>query len=303
MNILIAGASGFIGHELVKTLKKEYTISILGRNKTALIQDFPDHDCYTWESLETLDANHFDVIINLCGFNISKNRWTHRIKQEIIDSRTKTTNELTKWMMSCHAKPRFFCANAVGIYGAKEGDTPIVTEDTLIDSLHPHDFLSEVGIRWQEALSNATHAKIPVVSMRFGVVLKKKQGMLKKLFPSFYFGLGSVIGDGKQYISWIHVDDVVGGIRFLIKNPELNGDFNFTSPNPVTQKDFAKIFAKTLNRPLFFQMPKRVIQLLFGEMGEYLLLRGQRVVPKRLSEAGYHFKYPELYQALEHEFM
>lgn len=303
MNILIAGASGFIGHELVKALKPKHHITILGRKKAILMREFPHDACYTWDELAALDANPFDVVINLSGFNISNARWTPSIKKQIINSRVSTTETLIHWLIKYNAKPRFLCANAVGIYGTQKNDDPtIFDEDTLIDTQNPHDFLSEVGIRWQAALQPAIDADIPVVSTRFGVVLRKKQGILKKLLPSFYLGLGSLLGDGRQYISWVHIDDVIGGIIFLLEHPDLTGAFNLTSPYPESQADFARALANALHRPLFLKMPSFLIRLIFGEMGEYLLLKGQRVIPKRLSDAGYIFKYPKLSQALQHEF-
>lgn len=304
MKLLIAGASGFIGHELICALKAKHYIAVLGRNKAALQREFPkDIACYSWDDLAATDANQFDAVINLCGLNIATSRWTPTIKKQIIDSRVSTTEILGSWLSKYNAKPRFLCANAVGIYGAqKQDDATAFDEDAIIDTEHPQDFLSEIGVRWQAALQPAVDAGIPVISTRFGVVLRKGQGMLKKLFPSFYLGLGSIVGNGKQVISWVHVDDVVGGILFLLEHTELTGAFNLTSPYPVTQAEFARTLADCLHRPLLLKMPAFLIRLLFGEMGEYLLLKGQRVVPKRLAESGYTFKYPKLAQALQHEF-
>ncbi len=126
--------------------------------------------------------------------------------------------------------------------------------------------------------------------------------MLKKLYPSFYLGLGSIIGDGAQIISWIHIDDLVSAVLFLLNKPELSGPFNVTSPQPVSQAQFARTLAKTMHRPLFFKIPAILIRLLFGEMGECLLLKGQRVIPKRLLDTGFQFRYPTLEKALEYEF-
>ena len=304
MNILIAGASGFIGHELVHALKHEHQITTLGRNKSLLLRDFPKNiTCCTWDELATLNANQFDAVINLCGLNIAASRWNDKVKKQLIDSRVSTCDILTRWMIKYQAKPHFICANAVGIYGLQANNDPgAFDENSPIDFNHPHDFLSEIGIRWQMALQPAIDYGIPVTSTRFGVVLKKGQGILKKLFLSFYFGLGSIIGDGTQCISWVHIDDVVGGIRFLLNHPTLTGAFNLTSPYPISQAQFAHELALCLHRPLFLKMPAFLIRLLFGEMGDCLLLNGQRVLPKRLSDAGYSFKYPKLAQALQHEF-
>jgi len=304
MNILIAGASGFIGHELVKALKIDHQISVLGRNKVKLLRDFTkDVNCYIWDELETINANQFDAVINLCGLNIADSRWNAKIKKQLIDSRVSTCDILIRWIIKHQAKPHFISANAVGIYGLQDNDSlQAFDESSPINFDNPRDFLSEIGTRWQMALQPAIDYGMPVTSTRFGVVLKKGQGMLKKLYLSFYLGLGSIIGDGKQCISWIHIEDVVGGILFILNRPALVGPLNLTSPYPVSESQFAKALANCLHRPLFFKMPAFIIRLLFGEMGDCLLLSGQRVLPKRILEEGYVFKYPKINEALEHEF-
>lgn len=304
MNLLIAGASGFIGRNLVNALQTKYTITVLGRNSALLQQCYPQHiKICTWESLPELDAKSFDVIINLCGHNIGASRWNDKVKQQLIDSRVKTSTTLINWAIKQEARPHFYCANAVGIYGMqKKGDPQAFDENSPIDYKHPRDFLSEIGIRWQQALQPAIDHGMDVTTTRFGVVLKKGEGMLKKLSPSFYLGLGSIIGDGNQVLSWVHIDDIVGAFLFLLNNPKLIGAFNLTAPLPVSQAQFARTLAKAMHRPLFLKTPAFVIHSLFGEMGDCLLLKGQRVVPKRLVEEGYLFQYPELSAALNHEF-
>ncbi|BCA94825.1 hypothetical protein TUM19329_11860 [Legionella antarctica] len=203
--------------------------------------------------------------------------------------------------MKQNAKPHIYCANAVGIYGLQNnGDPTVFDEDTDIDFSHPKDFLSEVGIRWQQALKDAEDAGLAVTTTRFGVVLKKGKGFLGKLYPSYICGLGSVIGDGRQILSWVDSRDLVNAYRFLLAHPHLTGPVNITSPNPCMQKDFAKAFAQSLHRPLLLKTPAFVMRLLFGEMGEYLINSGQRVVPKRLLEAGFKFQSNDIKEALEH---
>lgn len=305
MNILIAGASGFIGKTLVDTLLKgNNAITVLGRSEEALRQLFPTHTTYcTWDSLSQLDAHHYDAVINLCGYNIAAQKWTDAVKKQIVDSRVTTSQILIQWIIHHKVKLHFLCANAVGIYGLQEnGDDTLLDENTFIDTSHPKDFLSEIGIKWQSVLQPAIDYGIPVTTTRFGVVLKKGEGMLKKLYPSFYLGLGSIIGDGTQMLSWIHIDDLVSAVLFLLNKPELTGPFNLTSPQPVPQAQFAHTMATIMHRPLFLKLPVFLIRLLFGEMGECLLLKGQRVVPKRLLDAGFQFQYSSLEQALKHEF-
>jgi len=304
VNILIAGASGFIGHHLTAALSSNHTVTVLGRDLEKLRLDFPKPVMTAnWEGLRSLDAAAFDVIINLCGYNIAASRWNETVKKQLIDSRVKTSATLIDWVIQNKAKPRFICANAVGIYGLQDNTDPhAFDENSVIDFEQPRDFMSEIGIRWQQALQPAIEYGMNVTTTRFGVVLAKGQGVLKKLAPSFYLGLGSILGDGQQMMSWVHIDDVVGAFLFLLNNPQLFGAFNLTAPNPVSQAEFAKTLAITMHRPLFLKMPAKLIRILFGEMGECLLLKGQRVIPTRLVESGYQFCYPQLVDALQHEF-
>lgn len=304
MNLLIAGASGFIGKKLVAVLQSLHSVTVLGRDAANLNRQFVKPvRCVTWDMLPGLDAKSFDAIINLCGYNIAARRWSPAVKKQLIDSRVNTTSTLVDWAIKNNAKPHFICANAVGIYGMQEAqDSQKLDEDTLIDFVHPRDFLSEIGIRWQQALQPAIDFGMPVTTTRFGVVLGKEDGILKKLKPSFYMGLGSILGDGKQIISWVHIDDVVKALIFLLERPELTGAFNLTSPNPISQAEFARILAITMHRPLFLKMPAFMIRALFGEMGECLLLKGQSVIPSRLLGAGFTFGYPDLMLALGHEY-
>lgn len=303
MKILIAGASGFIGQELVKALTAKHNLTVLGRNRIILQQRFSKEITFcTWDTLPEEDAQTYDVLINLCGHNIAASRWTKEVKKQLIESRVNTSATLIDWAVKQNARPRFYCANAIGIYGLQENGAPeAFDENSLIDFDHPKDFLSEIGIRWQQALQPAVDHGMEITITRFGVVLKKGQGMLKKLTPSFYFGLGSIVGDGKQVISWVHIQDLVDAFLFLLNKPELNGVFNITSPYPVSQAEFAHTLAKAMHRPLLLKTPAFIIRVLFGEMGECLLLKGQRVIPKRLMENGYQFHYPQLVNALNKE--
>lgn len=302
MNLLIAGASGYIGHSLVKELQGSNELTLLGRNKQKLTKDFGTKcTIISWDDLASIDAKTFDVVINLCGFNVSGARWSEKVKKELIDSRVQTSDALIRWLVGQQAKPHFLCANAVGIYGLQENDTKeLFDEDSAIDFDKPRDFMSEIGVRWQQALQPAIDYGMQVTTMRFGVVLSAEGGMMKKLLPSFYLGLGSVIGDGKQMLSWIAMDDLIAAILFLIERPALTGAFNLSSPNPVSQAEFAKTLASVMHRPLFLKLPSFVVHMLFGEMGDSLLLKGQAVVPKRLMHEGFKFEFPKLEQALVH---
>lgn len=302
MNILIAGASGFIGTLLANHLSKHHHITVLGRHLEKLESVFSKHiSKFTWDTLNTLDAQNYDLIINLSGANIGDKRWSANVKKELIESRTVTNQQLTNWLVNSNAKPRFFCASAIGVYGAQELSTASFDEDSPLPQ-SPNDFLQEIGFAWENSLNDAIDAGIPVTMLRFGVVLKKGQGMLKKLELPFRLGLGSILGSGKQGLSWIYYKDLINAIDFVIEHSLLTGPVNITSPCPVTQEEFATQLSKAIKRPLFLRIPALFIKLLFGEMGEYLLLKGQKVLPMRLGKQGFKFTYPRIETVLVEEF-
>lgn len=302
MNILIAGASGFIGTVLANHLSQNHNITVLGRKAEKLASIFSKSiNQLTWDNLKRQEATQYEVIINLSGSSIGANRWSSKVKKTLIESRTKTNQELIEWLIQNHAKPRFFCANAIGIYGAQEFSADSFDEESFLPQ-SSHDFLQHIGLTWEQSLHEAIEAGIPVTTLRFGVVLKQGEGMLKKLELPFRFGLGSVLGSGNQALSWIYYKDLINAIDFLIEHKEITGPVNITSPNPVTQQQFAQAFANVLRRPLFLKTPGFIIKVLFGEMGDYLLLKGQRVLPKRLNELGFKFTYPTIVPALTEEF-
>lgn len=303
MKILIAGASGFIGKELTRSLCQSHQITVLGRDLQRLTKIFtPPVQSIAWNDLAKLDANQFDIIINLCGSNIGAKRWNATVKEELIKSRTVTNQQLIDWLIRQNATPRILCANAIGIYGAHDNEQPVFDETTSINSDASTDFLKRIGLAWQDSLQIASQHGMAVTTLRFGVVLKKGEGMLKKLELPFSLGLGSVLGTGKQILSWIHHQDLIDAINFLIAHPDITGPVNITSPLPVSQKEFATTYASVLKRPCFLTTPAFIVKIMFGEMGEYLLLKGQKVLPKRLTELQFHFTYPDLRSALEKEY-
>jgi uncharacterized protein (TIGR01777 family) len=255
----------------------------------------------TWQDLSHHNSTQYELIINLSGSSIGAKRWSLNVKKELIESRTLTNQQLIEWLIRQNAKPRFFCANAIGIYGTQELSTVSFDEDTRIP-LASDDFLQQIGLVWEQSLHAASDADIPVTILRFGVVLKQGQGMLKKLELPFRLGLGSIIGSGKQILSWIHYADLLNAFSFIIEQPQITGPVNVTSPVPIAQEEFAIELARALKRPLFIKMPDWLVKALFGEMGECLLLKGQRVVPKRLTELGFKFTYAKIQAALAKEY-
>lgn len=304
MNILIAGASGFIGRELTNVLSKKHQISVLGREMNRLKKYFPETvKKFTWENLSNHDAKQFDIIINLSGYNLGAKRWTKNVKKELIESRTLTNKKLIDWLLKYEAFPHYFCANAVGIYGAYDSNPISFDDDSAIyNEEKTNDFFKKIGLVWQQSLQPAIDKGIKVTTLRFGVVLKKGEGMLKKLELPFSLGLGSIFGSGQQMISWIHYMDLINAVSFLLENLSITGAINITSPHPVSQKKFATDFSAVLKRPLFLTIPAFFIKMVLGEMGDYLILKGQSVIPKKLLQLNFTFKYPTLASALKEEY-
>lgn len=304
MHILIAGASGFIGKELVRALATDHRVSVLGRDMSHLNQCFDANIAkLTWENLPKQDAKQYDVVINLCGTNIGAKKWNQAIKDELIESRVATNRQLIAWLIAAEAKPRYFCANAIGIYGAHDESSISFDENTALNiAAKPSDFLQTISFAWQESLQPAIDCGLSVTTLRFGVVLKKGEGMLKKLELPFALGLGAIFGSGKQVVSWIHHADLVAAVKFLLEHPDVTDAVNLTSPQPVTQKEFAIAFARALHRPQFLKMPAWFVKAGFGEMGDLLILKGQRVIPQRLLQLNFSFRYASIEAALHAEY-
>lgn len=307
MNILVAGGTGFVGRYLVPALlKSKQQVSVIGRNKNLIARIFPEQViAYSWEDLDTLIPSDFDVVINLVGETIAHLRWTETVKNKIIHSRVLTTQKLAEWCANAAKPPHLYNASAVSIYGLYTGleDPPFIYNETDVDIAHfPLPFLTEVAERWENAAEVAVNKHIPVTFLRFAVILKRGEGVLKALAPSFYCGMGAKLGSGKQPYAWIHIEDVVAAIQFLLKHPEITGAVNVIAPNEVTQYEMATILAKTMKRPLLFSLPSWLLKLILDEeVADELLLKGTCAVPQKLLDAGFKFKYPFLKEALEHD--
>lgn len=275
MKIGIAGSSGFIGTALRAFLKAAgEEIKLLKRG----IDYNPDTLLFRKESFQDLDA-----IINLAGINIF-GLWTEKKKEHIKQSRVHAAQALNHAAHGASIKV-FINASAIGFYGNR-GDE-VLTED----SAPGKGFLAEVVQDWEKAVPQN---QMRVADVRFGMVLNHKGGALAKMLPIFKLGLGGKIGSGKQWMSWIALEDVLGVIYHVINTPTLSGPVNVVSPHPLRNADFTKILGQMLNRPTFCTVPEFAIKLLLGEMGEELLLSSQRVIPKKLIETKYPFLYPEI---------
>lgn len=289
MNILITGGTGLIGSALTQLWQAEHTIWILSRAK----RQIDSENLKYITSLQQLDFNKLDAIVNLAGEPIANKRWTERQKTRICESRWQLTEELSQLIRLADTPPHtFISGSAIGFYG-RQGDQEI-SED--YQAFFP-EFSHDICARWENLAMQASSPTTRVCLLRTGIVLAEKGGALKKMLPPFKLGLGGVIGSGEQYMSWIHLEDMVALIDFILRQQELHGPINAVAPKAVTNKVFTEQLAKRLNRPALLPMPAVMAKLLFGEMSE-ILLYGQRVVPKKLQDAGFQFRYPQLGSAL-----
>jgi len=290
MKIVISGASGLIGTQLVAKLSNN------GHEVVRLVRRSPKSGEIQWNpKTGTLDAaalEGVDAVIHLSGAGIGDKRWTSGYRKEILDSRTATTALLASTMASLSRKPSVFLSgSAIGIYGARNDEQ--LTEV----STHGTGFLAEVCEQWEAAAKPAVDAGIRTVYLRTGIVLSPKGGALKKLLPLFKLGVGGKFGNGKQWQSWISIDDEIGAIEHLL-TANVSGAVNLTAPNPVTNAEFTKVLASVLKRPAIVPVPTFAPKILLGgELADALLFTGQRVIPAALNASGYMFKHTTLESA------
>ncbi|OGV71920.1 MAG: TIGR01777 family protein [Lentisphaerae bacterium RIFOXYB12_FULL_65_16] len=278
MRLLITGSNGLVGSALVPAL------TAAGHSITRLVHSKP------WPDL----AGH-DAVVNLAGDNIAVGRWTPEKKARIRDSRVQLTQQLAESLAKLTPRPRaLISASAIGYYGNR-GDE--VMRDESLPAL---DFLAGVCCDWEAATKPATEAGIRVACLRFGVILSGTGGALARMLTPFKLGAGGVIGNGRQWMSWITLDDVVGTIQHALTTDSLRGPVNTVAPNPVTNREFANTLGCVLRRPTLFPMPAFAARLAFGEVADALLLASQRVEPAKLAASGYRFQFPELDGALRH---
>lgn len=294
MKILMAGSSGLIGTALRAHLQEQgHTVIRLLRGESK-----GEQDAIVWDPergfFNRADFEDFDAVINLAGENIFSGRWTKEKKRRIVDSRVKETRTLCTCLGSLQQSPRVLInASAMGFYG-DQGDT-LLTES----SPNGHGFLAEVCRDWEAATEQAQLSGIRVVMLRTSIVLTPKGGALAKMLPPFKLGLGGVLGDGKQYMSWVTLEDMLGIISFALDDTSLQGPINVGTPNPVTNEEFTKTLGKVLNRPTILPVPAFVLRLALGEVaGE--VLSSTRMSPKKLLNARYAFLLPNLEEALLH---
>ncbi|CAM3081317.1 TIGR01777 family oxidoreductase [Sporolactobacillus spathodeae] len=298
-NIVISGGSGFIGQELIRTFRKEgHHLYILTRQAADRLTPLSDIHFIQWsqKDLKALSAelpDHIDCIINLSGAPINSGRWTRKRKDLILRSRLQTTDTLIRLIEQAKIKPKLLInASAVGIYGTSDSAT--FTETSTSEN---GDFLSHLSYQWEQAARKAEQFGVRTVYARFGIVLGKVGGALPLLNLPYRFFIGGKIASGKQWLSWIHIDDLVRLVVFIIDNQEIKGPVNFTSPNPTTMQLFGKTQAKVMKRPYWLSVPEPIIKIMLGEKS-LIVTKGQRVLPQKALNAGFHFHFDTLDAAL-----
>lgn len=289
MRVLITGAHGLIGAALAASLEGGgHAVVRLHRGP----QWAPEQSVLDPAVLDNVDA-----VVNLAGAGIGDHRWSDAHKRRVVDSRVNGTKALAVAVaeMPPAVRPKVFVGgSAVGYYGNR-GDVPVTEESTA-----GTDFLARLCVDWEAATAPAAAAGVRTVLLRTGIVLSPGGGALKKQLPLFKAGLGGKLGSGRQWLSWISIDDEVGAIRYALEHDDVEGPLNATAPTPVTNAEFTKALGHALHRPTLFPAPAAALRLAFGrEMADGMLLAGQRVLPAKLETSGYSFKHKTVDQALE----
>ncbi|UCG15692.1 MAG: TIGR01777 family oxidoreductase [Phycisphaerales bacterium] len=293
MHVLVSGSTGLIGSALVRSFSGDKD------RVTRLVRGAPTDDTtVSWDPkavrLDTSRWPAVDAVVHLAGENVA-GRWTRRKKRRIRDSRVNGTRTLCEALARMpKPPPRLISASAMGFYGDR-GDE-VLTEDSPAGT----GFLSDVCREWEAATSPASDAGIRVVNLRIGVVLSTAGGALAKMLTPFRMGIGGRIGSGRQYISWIALDDVLGAIHHVLTHDVPAGPVNVTAPNPVTNAEFTKALGRVVGRPTLLALPAFAARVALGQMANEMLLASTRVVPRRLSETRYAFRYEHLEAALRH---
>jgi uncharacterized protein len=291
MSILIFGGSGLVGTALATALRAD--------GKDAIVLRAPRVGDPNWDpaagAKEVAAMEGAEAVVHLGGASIGGGRWTPERKKVLRGSRVDSTRLLVDAMTLLREKPKVFvCASAVGYYGSRGDET--LTESSAAGN----DFLGTVTEDWEAQATRAAEKGIRTVMTRFGVVLSAKGGALPKMLTPFKLGAGGRLGDGKQWMAWVAIDDVVGAIRWAIANPEARGPVNVVAPNPVENREFTRVLARVLDRPAIFPAPAFALRLMLGEMADALLLSSQRAKPEKLLAAGYKFQFENLEPALRH---
>jgi uncharacterized protein (TIGR01777 family) len=292
MKILITGSHGLVGKALISELSKDqHEIVSLVRHNSGSKSEIEWHP--NQGAIDSDSVSGFDIVVHLAGESIASGRWTDEKKRKIRESRVMGTTLLSQSLARSTKPPAvFISASAIGYYGNRGAE---LLEEK---SAPGNDFLAEVCVAWEKATGEAEARGIRTIHARFGIILDQEGGALAKMLTPFRMGVGGRIGDGKQWMSWIALVDVIKGLKFVIENNSITGPVNFVAPNPVTNGEFTKTLGEALSRPTLFPMPSFAARLAFGEMADALLLSSAKVEPKRLRESGYRFEFENLQPAL-----
>lgn len=294
MRILITGATGFIGRHLVAALRAQHQIAVISRQRDKAERLFGEQiPALRLDDLPNLDG--YDAIINLAGEPIADRRWSVQQKQRIANSRWRLTEALLQKLAASTRPPQIWLnASAIGFYGAS--NAAALDENSPVAGA---DFAHQICQHWEQLALQAADRGCRVCLLRLGIVLGPDGGVLQRLLPLYRLGLGSRLGSGQQWISWIAIDDVLAAIAFLLQQPSCQGPYNLTAPGAVQQQVFSQQLARALERPHWLQTPAWLLRLLLGERAS-LLLNGPAVQPQRLLAAGFTFAYPQLDRTLHH---
>lgn len=296
MNILIAGASGFIGTHLIHVLSKNNSeILALSRHperqkvqQNVQWKKWKDDDTSDWISA----FERADVVINLVGENLGTNRWTQKRRELLVKSRLDACYLFVRvFRESQHRPATYIQASAIGYYGP----APLINEKSVAGS----GFLAELARKWEQATVDIEKMGVNRILLRIGVILAADSLIIKKFRVPFFFFVGGHLAGGNQIISWIHIEDVVDALLFIIKNVKTSRVYNLTAPNPVTMREFCKKFGKKMKRPSWLHVPAFILKILFGQVAEETMLKGDKIIPENLLKMGYNFKYNNIDSALD----
>lgn len=293
--MLITGGTGFIGRHLsAQAMSHGWQVIVLTRDTASAAGRLPA-GIRLIDSLDRLTQGEpVDAVVNLAGEPLAARRWTEARKQKFIDSRVATTQALYQFFAAREQRPQVLISgSAIGFYGAGNGqDKPVDESAGVVDN-----FSHQLCQQWEQSAAPFESLGTRLIYLRTGIVLGE-EGALAKMLPPFKFGLGGPVGDGQQWMPWIHIDDMVALILHSVDQSDLSGPVNATAPNPVRNREFTRQLGAALHRPAIFPMPGPLVRILFGQMGEELLLQGQRVVPSKVQHSGFNFQYPLLEDAL-----
>lgn len=292
--VLITGGTGFIGTRLVAALVAgRHQVTVLTRDKSRA-ENLAGPICVVTSLDQVPDDQRFDVVINLAGDPVANSLWSPKKRAEIIASRVDTTRQLVQLIARLDTKPEcLISGSAIGWYGLND-------DDDLTEDARPHDcFVHEVCASWEHEAGAARQFGVRVVTLRIGLVLGVEGGMLARLLTPFEFGLGGPMGRGKHWMSWIALDDVVRMIAFIIADKGIDGPVNATAPNPVRNEVFTRALAASLHRPAVLRVPASLLEFAFGDLAREALLGGQKVVPEKILNAGFHFLHADIHSSLK----